>query len=284
MAFSLPSALLVGVSLAMGASLLGAAAQTPAPRTPIPPPGATAPGPEAPDPSLSPECRVPGSKLYTLAKLRGVKKALREHRAVDVLSVGSSSGGLGIAGSYPVRLEDALEKSMPDVAVEVQSRGVSGEIVYGAAERLRNVIAETEPDLVVWQVGTNDALARVDIEEFSRSLSETVAWIKSHGIDVVLVDPQYTASLAGDGYFDRFVAAIRTVAASEQVPLVQRYEAMRYLSARAKGEAAGGGFRLADLGFRCMAEHVTRAITVSLLEPDVTAPPPAGQTAARKPE
>ncbi|WP_298959207.1 GDSL-type esterase/lipase family protein [uncultured Methylobacterium sp.] len=282
MALSLSPALLVGVSLAVGAALSGAAAQTPA--TPIPPPQATAPGPEAPDPSLSPECRVPGSKLYTLAKLRAVKKALMEHRAVDVLAVGSSSGGLGAAGSYPVRLEDALEKSMPDIAVEVQSRGVSGEIVYGAAERLRNVVAETEPDLVVWQVGTNDALARVDIEEFSRSLADTVSWIKSHGIDVVLVDPQYTASLAGDDYFDQFVEAIRKVAASQQVPLVQRYEAMRYLAARAKGQASGGGFRLADLGFRCMAEHVTRAITVSLLEPDATATPPAGQSAARKPD
>ncbi|GJD47937.1 hypothetical protein OPKNFCMD_0650 [Methylobacterium crusticola] len=272
MALTLSPALLVGVSLAFGLSLGSpSAAQTPQ-AAEIPGPQATAPSPEAPDPSLSPECRVPGSKLYTLAKLKAVKKALREHRAVHVLTIGgSTSGGLGAAASYPVKLEDALTRSFPDVEVEVDSRGVSGEIAFGAAERLRTMVAEIEPDLVVWQVGGNDALARVEIEGFAQSLAETVAWIKSHGIDVVLVDPQYTASLAKDDYYNHFVQAIQKVAASEQVPLVQRYEAMRYLAARAKGEAvAGAGFRLADLGYRCMAEHVTRAITVSLLQPDVT--------------
>ncbi|UHC15008.1 GDSL-type esterase/lipase family protein [Methylobacterium currus] len=295
MALSLSPALLGGVSLAM-VSCLGFAVQaqstTPQPAqvqpAPVPPQPAlaeipalqaTAPSPDAPDPSLSPECRVPGSKLYTLAKLKAVKKALREHRAVQVLTIGSNSGGLGTAATYPVRLEDALTRSLPDIEVTVESRGVSGEIAFGAAERLRNQVAEIEPDLVVWQVGGNDALARVDIEDFSQSLAETVAWIKSHGIDVVLVDPQYTASLAKDDYYRQFVQAIQKVAEREQVPLVQRYEAMRYLATRAisalKGDTAqsGAGFRLADLGYRCMAEHVTRAITVSLLQPDVAPVP-----------
>ncbi|SFU95918.1 Lysophospholipase L1 [Methylobacterium sp. 174MFSha1.1] len=293
MALSLSPSLLGGVSLAL-VSCLGFAVQaqstTPQPgqvqpgqaqpaHAEIPALQATAPGLDAPDPSLSPECRVPGSKLYTLAKLKAVKKALVEHRAVQVLTIGSNSGGIGTAATYPVRLEDALTRSLPDIEVTVESRGVSGEIAFGAAERLRNQVAEIEPDLVVWQVGGNDALARVDIEDFSQSLAETVAWIKSHGIDVVLVDPQYTASLAKDDYYRQFVQAIQKVAERAQVPLVQRYEAMRYLATRAisalKGESrgdtaqSGAGFRLADLGYRCMAEHVTRAITVSLLQPDV---------------
>ncbi|TNC11716.1 SGNH/GDSL hydrolase family protein [Methylobacterium terricola] len=295
MALSLPPALLGGVSLAMLACLgFAVQAQSTTPTPPVqaqPQPAlaeipalqATAPSPDAPDPSLSPECRVPGSKLYTLAKLKAVKKALLEHRAVQVLTIGSNSGGIGTAATYPVRLEDALTRSLPDIEVTVESRGVSGEIAFGAAERLRNQVAEIEPDLVVWQVGGNDALARVDIEDFSQSLAETVAWIKSHGIDVVLVDPQYTASLAKDDYYRQFVQAIQKVAEREQVPLVQRYEAMRYLATRAisalKGDTAqaGAGFRLADLGYRCMAEHVTRAITVSLLQPDIAGPmvPPA---------
>jgi acyl-CoA thioesterase I len=262
MAFALPPALLVGVSLLLGAG--AARAQTP-PAEPAP-----AVSPDAPDASLSPECRVPGSKLYTLAKLRAVKTALKDHRAIQVLSVGSTSGGLGAAASYPVKLESALEQSLPDVVVDVESRGLSGETSQGAAERLRNMVAEIEPDLVVWQVGSNDALARVDIDAFAASLGDTLDWIKSHGIDVVLVDPQYAASLAGDGYYSDFVHAIQRVAAEKQVPLVMRYEAMRYLASKAKGGSDGGGFRLADLSHRCMAEHVTRAITVSLLQPDVT--------------
>ncbi|ACL60402.1 SGNH/GDSL hydrolase family protein [Methylobacterium nodulans] len=287
MALPFSSVLRVGLTCLLGAGAVGtAAAQTtslPVPAAKVVPPGA-----DVPDPSLSPECRVPGSKLYTLAKLRAVKKALREHRAIHVLALGSPSGGLG-GMTYPVKLESALERSFPDVTVDVDSRGLPGEITFGASERVRNTVAEIEPDLVVWQVGTNDALARVDVEAFAASLAETVDWIKSHGIDVVLVDPQYTASLAEDGYYNSFVRTIQRVAAEKQVPLVLRFEAMRYLAGHTKDEPLpGSGFRLADLGHRCMAEHVTRAITVSLLQPDVTGttsppPAPAPQAGAAKP-
>lgn len=272
MALPQASALLVGLSLLLGP--VAALAQV-AP-TIVSPPNAPAPLPgaepaEALDAALSPECRVPGSKLYTLAKLGAVKAALKEKRPVRVLAIGSSSAGLGSSASYPVKLETALERSLPNVDVEIESRGLQGEIASGAAERLRGMVAEVDPDLVVWQVGTHDALARVDVEAFGAALDETVQWIKSHDMDVVLVDPVYTASLADDEYYTSVVRKVQEIAARERVPLVQRYEAMRYLAGHgAKGEAHmfGQQFRVNDLGLRCMAEHVTRAITLSLLQPD----------------
>ncbi|MGU3537879.1 SGNH/GDSL hydrolase family protein [Methylobacterium sp. A54F] len=252
----------------------GAAAQGGTPTVISPPTAPPATGPEGIDPSLSPECRVPGSKLYTLAKLKAVKTALKEKRPVRVLAIGSTSAGAGASATYPVKLETALERSLPDVDVVVEARGLQGEIASGAGERLRTMVADVEPDLVVWQVGTHDALARVEIDAFGDALDETVKWIKSHEMDVVLVDPLYTASLADDEYYNSIVRKVQEVAAREQVPLVQRYEAMRYLSGRAtdkgEGHLLGRQFRLNDLGLRCMAEHVTRAITLSLLQPDVT--------------
>ncbi|GJE28346.1 SGNH/GDSL hydrolase family protein [Methylobacterium organophilum] len=246
---------------------------------PQPIPAAPGSSVEAVDPSLSPECRVPGSKLYTLAKLSAVKVALKQKRPISVLSIGSSSAGMGAAASYPVRLETALERSLPDVDIEVDSRGLSGEITSGAGERLRSIVAETEPDLVVWQVGTNDALARVDLDAFGEALDDTVKWIKSHHIDIVLIDPLFTQSLAEDAYYNDMVAKVREIASREAVPLVHRYEAMRYLSTtggRYETHMLGPQFRLSDLGFRCMAEHVTRAITLSLLKSDPAATGTAG--------
>lgn len=232
------------------------------------------------DASLSPECRVPGSKLYTLAPLRGVKRALKQHRTVKVLAIGSSSTvGVGASSpmaSYPIRLEGELERLFPGTEVEVINRGVSGEGAAGAVERMKTTIAEVEPDLVIWQVGTNDALARVDLDSFAHSVQDTIRWIVSHRIDVVLVDPQYTASLARDEHYNEVVKAIRDVAGQDRVPLVQRYESMRYLAGQASRKRGGSylskdQFHLNDLGYRCMAEHVARAITVSLLQPE----PPA---------
>lgn len=282
MALPVPAALLVGLSLLAGAAARAEdAPATPAPST------ATA---DVGETSLSPECRVPGSKLYSIAKLRAVKTALREHRAIHVMTLGpAASPGLGLSTPYPVRLESELTKSFPGVEVDVEGRTISGEIATGATDRLHAVVAEVQPDLVVWQVGANDALARVPIEDFTRSLDETIEWVKSHDIDLVLVDPQYTASLADDAYYRDFVQAVRDAAARAKVPLVQRYEATRYLADSAKGSAKGNAlkdqFRLSDLSWRCMAEHVTRAITVSLLEPDAPGPngfaPPPGQPLAQ---
>ncbi|HEY8564744.1 MAG TPA: SGNH/GDSL hydrolase family protein [Beijerinckiaceae bacterium] len=239
------------------------------------------------DTSLSPQCRVPGSSLYTLAPLRGVKRALRENRAVHVLAIGSSSTvGVGASSpqaSYPARLAGELERLFPGIAIDVVNRGMSGESAAAAAERMRNAVAEVDPDLVIWQVGTNDALARVDVDGFRSTLADTVAWLKSHKVDTVIVDPQYTASLAKDEHYQSIVEAIGTVAREARVPLVRRYEAMRYLAGQPSnsGFLSGDRFHLNDLGYRCMAEHVARAVTVSLLQaesgPDQGAPEPPKQ-------
>ncbi|WP_091943740.1 GDSL-type esterase/lipase family protein [Methylorubrum salsuginis] len=270
-----------GLSLALGACLIASApagAETP---SPVPSPSqavkvAPVQAAEALDQSLSPECRVPGSKLYTLAKLNAVKAALKEKRPVRVLSIGSSSAGLGTGSSYPVKLENALESALPDVQVEVESRSLPGEVASGAGERLRTLVAEVEPDLVIWQVGTNDALARVDIDSFAEALDDSVKWVMSHDIDIVLIDPVFTASLAEDDYYNRMVSTVQEVARREAVPLVHRYAAMRFLSTRGTDEAhmLGHRFRLNDLGLRCMAEHAARAITLSLLQSDPAKPDP----------
>jgi lysophospholipase L1-like esterase len=268
MASPVVSASIVAVlSLVPGWTLGSASAQ--APQTPVAAPAQ----PEAADTSLSPECRVPGSKLYTIASLRGVKAALKERRTIRVLAIGSSStAGIGASSpqaTYPARLEGELEKLFSDdVDFEVVNRGVSGEVASDAADRMRNTVAEVDPDLVIWQVGTNDALARVDVESFTDDLGDTVKWLKSHNIDVVLVDPQYTASLARQEYYSRMVKAIEDVARQDRVPLVRRFEAMRHLAGQQKtrGYLATDQFHLNDLGYRCMAEHVARAITVGLIQ------------------
>ena len=222
--------------------------------------------PGAGEASLSQECRVPGAQLYTAARLGAVKAALAENRPIKLLAIGGSAAP-GASASYPAKLEAALEHALPKVDVVIDHRGLPGEVASGAGERLRTMVVEAEPDLVVWQVGTHDAIARVDAEAFESALSEAVAWIRSHRIDVVLVDPIYTASMAADVDYNRIVDAVGTVATQQQVPLVRRYEALRYLSRRSdrgEGHMLGRQFRLNDLGLRCMAEHVALTIATSL--------------------
>jgi len=89
-----------------------------------------------------------------------------------------------------------LEKSLKGVNIEVVNRGISGEVAKTTAERLRLEIPGISPDLVLWQLGTNDALARVPVVEFEATVRETIDWLKQRNIDVVLIGLRYTPNLA----------------------------------------------------------------------------------------
>jgi lysophospholipase L1-like esterase len=232
-------------------------------------------------PTLSPDCRpkrIPGEAFRR--PLRALRRAVRAHREVKVLAIGSSStAGIGAsspAATYVAKLETDLEGSLKGLDFAVLGRGLSGEEAQGAADRMKREVAQAQPDLVVWQVGTNDALRHVGLDGFRRCLKTTLAWLKEQHIDVVLVDPQYGDKLAKDGYYEQVVAAVAEVAQEQRVLLVDRFESMREL-ARQHGDRfylAADNLHMNDTGHRCMAEQLTRSIVAGLLAADSEAAQP----------
>ncbi len=222
--------------------------------------------------AFSRECRITAAAHQGRTALRTMRRALKETRVVKVLAVGSSStSGIGASSpfaTYPVRLEADLEGLFKGVDVDVVSRGVPGEVGLGACNRMKREVAEVKPDLVVWQVGTNDAMARADIDEFKTNLAKTLQWLARNHIDVVLIDPQYVERLSKDEHYVRVVAAIEEVARQERVMLVHRFGAMADL-AKQNGEGtilAVDRFHLNDLGYRCMAEYAALAIVTGIIQ------------------
>ncbi|MCL4766599.1 MAG: SGNH/GDSL hydrolase family protein [Hyphomicrobiaceae bacterium] len=227
---------------------------------------------------LSSDCRVK-SAYGPRAALRRLRRALKERRTVKLLAIGSSStvgiGASSPAAAYPVRLESNLEGFLPGFDIQMTNRGVSGETGQGAVERIKLEVAEIDPDLVVWQVGTNDAMARIDEDEFAEMLRSTLSWLAANRIDVVLIDPQYVERLASDEHYTGIVEAISAVARDMRVLLVHRFEAMADL-AKQRGNAAflaQDRFHPNDLGYRCMAEYAARAIAAGILQAEAEAVP-----------
>lgn len=229
---------------------------------------------------LSSDCKVKAPAFEGKAPLKKLRRALIERRPVRVLAIGSSStAGVGASSprfSYPVRLENDLEGFIKGADVEMITRGIGGEIAAAAAERLKLEVADQRPDLVVWQVGTNDAMARVDDDDFKDLLRSTLKWLKKAKVDVVLIDPQYTQRLASDDHYRAIVSGIADVAREEKVLLVHRFDAMSDLAQRngEKTYIVGDGLHLNDLGYRCMAEYAARAIVAGILadEPEPATP------------
>ena len=234
-------------------------------------------------PAYSRDCRITAPAHEGRTALRAMRRALKEGRVVKVLAIGSSStSGVGASSpfaTYPVRLENDLEVQFKGVDIDVISRGVPGEAGMGACSRMKREVAEVKPDLVVWQIGTNDAVGRADIDELKVNLARTLQWLARNHIDVVLIDPQFTSRLAADDHYTHVVRAIEEVAKQERVLLVHRFSAMADL-AKQKGEGAllaGDHFHLNDLGYRCMAEYAAGAIVAGLIQAQLDTATPAPQ-------
>src|SRR5262245_2718234 len=230
--------------------------------------------PAAP-PALSPDCRSKrmAGDLFR-RPLRTLRRAVRQGRPVKVLAIGSSStagvGASSASATYVAKLETTLEGTLKGLDFEVIGRGRPGEEAEATADRMRREVEENGPDLVVWQVGTNDALRHVGVDRLKQCLKTTLEWLRKQQIDAVLVDPQYGDALAKDEYYEKVVEAIAEVAREARVLLVDRFEAMRELH-RQKGDRfylAADNLHMNDTGHRCMAEQLARSIVGGLLQAD----------------
>ena len=187
---------------------------------------------------------------------------------LDILAIGSSSTeGVGAstpANAYPARLEAELEKRT-GFGFAVKNAGVGGELAAKTLERLKSALKSGWARLVIWQVGTNDAIVGVDEALFRATVESGVAAARAAHVPLVLIDPQFTlASIVNAQRYERYVAIVDGVAAEDHVPVLSRYAAMKRWGA--KGAKAlgsllsGDGLHMNDLGYRCLAHALAEAI------------------------
>ncbi len=230
---------------------------------------------QEPIPTVSVRCQAPGQDEATPAALPHLEADIAARRQIKVLAVGASAmaglGGASGAHSYPAQFESILERTLKGLDVVILNRGVSGEVAAATADRLRTLVGLEKPDLVLWQVGTTDALARVPVEDFTATMRDTLRWLKEHEIDAVLVGLRYAASVSKDQYYLAIRVALKEVARAENVPLIRRYELTEFLEKSQGGEPEPEGTAASnERNPRCIAEHLARAVVVSaFLKPKV---------------
>ena len=242
------SLLLVGL---VAAALASAAADVGAQVAPAPP-------------AVSKEC---GEAGIADRPLPNSAAALQKNKRVKILAIGASATAvLGLDRNGSPLLERILERTIKGLDVEIINRGFSGELAEAAGERIKIEVALNEPDIVLWQVGTNDAFAQVSVDSFEQSVAGTVRWLKEHNVDVILIGLHYAKQLAKDPHYQAIRNSLRRVAIAENVLRIGRYEAMEVL-ARTMGTGDRPvleDFGLTEAGYNCMAQYVARTISVGL--------------------
>jgi acyl-CoA thioesterase I len=219
--------------------------------------------PAVPSP-YSPECQAGGSAIAGERALPNVAAALEQRKTIRILAIGASAGRRRARGSYTDQIERLLEQALKGIDVVMINRGVSGELAADAATRIKTEVALEQPDLVLWQIGTNDALAYVPLAELEETITSTIRWLKEHKVDVVIAGLQYINRMAQDSHYAAVRDLMRRIAAQENVIVVRRYEAMQLMEQAAKpgGDFVPDEFERTEEGYSCLAQYFARAITL----------------------
>jgi len=198
---------------------------------------------------------------------------------IKIVALGSSStfgaGASTSAASYPSRLADELARHFPGHEITVLNRGVNGDEAAEMLARLDRAVIAENPDLVLWQVGTNSVLRDKAVLPHASLLHEGLARLKATGADVVLIDPQYAPRVIAKPNIDGMVSLIATTAKAEHVSRFRRFDLMRhwYQTEHLPFETfvSPDGLHMNDWSYACLAKALGMAIAEAASRPTATA-------------
>ncbi|GEO14255.1 SGNH/GDSL hydrolase family protein [Microvirga aerophila] len=233
-------------------------------------------------------CRASEPAVSAPARLERLASRLKRREPVRILAIGSSStqgiGASSPAFSYPVQLQADLTRMWRE-AVIIENAGKGGETIAETVERLKTSLGTDRLDLVIWQVGTNDAVKGIDEGRFAALLREGIDAAQALGVDVLLLDQQYYPAIKDPDRYERFVGLVGATGASEQVPVFSRYKVMKawgQLSADVlNAMLSSDRFHMGDRGYDCMAELIADSLHSMVAAVDPT--PSLAVSAARRP-
>jgi lysophospholipase L1-like esterase len=228
---------------------------------------------------LSPACALPDAMLALPGHLDRAIARLAAGQTFRIVALGSSSTeGIGASSpqaTYPARLQAELQRRLGTRMIEVLNRGIGGEVVATTAARMKRNIEALKPDLVIWQVGTNDVVKGVSPADFAHTLRDGLAWLAAHKIDVVLMDPQMFPKGGDQPSYAHFVEGISTIGLEAGVPVLHRFAAMHAWAALPDGVRRpmlwNDSFHMNDQGYACVGEMLAEAITRRMPAPVLAA-------------
>ncbi|MDI4663640.1 SGNH/GDSL hydrolase family protein [Xanthobacter autotrophicus] len=224
--------------------------------------------------------------------LKQAATARAEGRPLRILAIGSSTtagaGASGAAANYPSQLAHRLEAALGEGSVEITNAGVSGENAPATLRRLEVFLATPPvPDLVLWQVGTNDVILGGDPERLRQLVGRGLDGIAAAGAAALVIDQQYFPAILDLARYEGFVAAVGDAAAERGVPLLPRYVMMKQWAAQDpagfRSTLSWDRFHMNDKGYACLADLLAPAIVAAATAPVADAPKAAARELTREP-
>ena len=183
------------------------------------------------------------------------------------VAIGSSStSGLWVlkrAATYPKILQHELMRLRPGSPVEIVNSGWIGDTIPGNISRFQRDVFFHKPDLVVWQLGTNDVVWGGRTGSLRDLVVRGVRALKASGADVVLMDLQYSPMVLTSSHHLLMQSIIADTARLEGVGLFSRYELMRRsldAGLPPRSLVSWDGLHNSAAGYECVGRALARAV------------------------
>ena len=196
---------------------------------------------------------------------------------LKIVAIGSSStsgaGASSSAATYPSRLEAELKAKLPGLPITVLNKGIGGEEASQMTARFDADVIDENPDLVLWQVGSNSVLR--DHQTPGEIIRQGVEKLKASGAEVILINPQYAPKIISKPGVGQSVDVITATAHDAEVGLFDRFSVMRYWV-----DAEHMAFEqflspdllhMNDWSYACVAKLLANAIVDGAKQPAATA-------------
>ncbi|AWK86497.1 SGNH/GDSL hydrolase family protein [Azospirillum thermophilum] len=227
----------------------------------------------------SDRCPVPPGAEPSAAGLQRTRMMLQAGLPLTVVALGSSStqgtGASSAQATYPAQLDLILSQRHPGQRIEVLNKGIGGESAGANLVRFAADVLSVRPDLVVWQIGTNDRFQNLPLADFAATVRDGVAQLRAAGIDVIFMNPQSFPDEARFPGYAAYAASVVDLGRELGVPVLDRYGIMKWWleSGRFPAETilSPDGLHLRDASYRCLAEFVADMIDVQQPGPTATA-------------
>jgi lysophospholipase L1-like esterase len=218
--------------------------------------------------SPSPTCSAPSELTRLDRTIVRTGARLAAGRAVRIVAFGSSStegvGATSPAQSYPSQLQAKLLQHFPNADIVVLNRGVGGEDVREMLDRLEKSVLAEQPDLVLWQVGTNAITGEENPADEAALVRGGLARLRAAGTEVILIDPQYVPQVIAKPGATAMVRALQTAAEDQNIGVFRRFAIMGHWrqAMRVPFEQFTwhDGLHMNDWGYGCMAELLATAL------------------------
>ena len=221
----------------------------------------------APAGAWQPSCPSPSVFEINPDQVPATRAAVARGRLPILVLGGAATAGGAAGGSgftYPARLSVRLRERLPNVEVTVTVRATPRARTADALVTLDADLADSRPVLVIWGPGGSAAARNEDLESFTTTVNSMITRTRTAHADPLLMSLQYAPSVLRVVNLVPYRTAVLNIGDSENVPVFDRYEFMRFWNAEGSidldATSAVERVKVARKLFDCMAEVLAQGI------------------------